>query len=92
MRAEISCTKGSIYIQPRWHETDGFEVVVDGDSRSVHLPTLGKGYTHEIREVHDCLRAGLAESRRWSLADSLALHGLLDAIRKRCGIRFPSEA
>ena len=91
MRAEISCTKGNIYIRPRWHETDGFEVVVEGEGRSVDMPTLGKGYTQEIVEVHECLRQGRPESGLWTLGDSLALHGLLDAIRERCGIRFPSE-
>ena len=91
MRVELSCTRGNIYIQPRWHETDGFEVSVGGESHTVTLPTLGKGYTHEIAEVQRCIRAGKLESSDWSHADSLALHSLLDAIRERCGIRFPSE-
>lgn len=91
MRAELSCTGGNIYLLPRWHETDGFEIDVEGSGRRVELPTLGKGYTHEIREVHDCLSKGRTESADWTLADSLALHRLLDAIRERCSIRFPSE-
>lgn len=91
MRVELSCTNGNIYIQPRWHETDGFEISVGDESRNVTLPTVGKGYTHEIDEVHRCIRAGKLESSDWSHADSLALHRLLDDIRARCGIRFPSE-
>ncbi|HSR59208.1 MAG TPA: Gfo/Idh/MocA family oxidoreductase [Robiginitalea sp.] len=91
MRAELSCTAGNISIWPRWHETDGFDIEVEDGGRRVELPTLGKGYTHEILEVHQCLQQGRTESEDWSLGDSLALHTLLDAIRERCGIRFPSE-
>ena len=91
MRAEISCEKASLYIEPRWHETDGFEIDREGEISGVELPTKGKGYTHEIEEVHSCLLAGELESSRWSLENSLELHGLLDRIRKECGIRFPGE-
>lgn len=91
MRVELSCTKGNIYIHPRWHESDGFELSIGDEIQKVLLPTQGKGYTHEIEEVHGCMRTGKVESSDWSHADSLALHHLLDAIRERCGIRFPSE-
>ncbi len=92
MRAEISCEKGNIYILPRWHEADGYEWDVEGEGRRVELPTLGKGYTHEIEEVHQCLRDGLVESPRWSWQNSRELHGLLQQIRKQCGIQFPGES
>ncbi|MBC2840696.1 Gfo/Idh/MocA family protein [Robiginitalea sp. SC105] len=91
MRAEISCEKGTVYIHPRWHETNGFDIDMEGELTTVEKPTLGKGYTHEIEEVHRCLLAGEKESSRWSLQNSLELHGLLDAIREECGIRFPGE-
>ncbi|MFM1877488.1 MAG: hypothetical protein RLZZ241_354 [Bacteroidota bacterium] len=91
MRVELSCTRGNLYILPRWHETDGFEIAVDGAIQTVMKPTLGKGYTHEVLEVHNCLQLGKLESEQWGHADSMALHSLLDAIRERCGIRFPSE-
>ena len=91
MRVELSCSKGNIYIQPRWHESDGFELSIGDEIQTVLLPTQGKGYTHEIEEVHGCMRRGKLESSDWSHADSLALHRLLDAIRERCGICFPSE-
>ena len=34
------------------------------------LPKWGNGYTHEIEEVHKCLKAGKLESELWSLNDS----------------------
>lgn len=92
MRAEISCTKGNIYILPRWHETDGYFLDLEGEGRQIELPTKGKGYTHEIEEVHRCLQQGAVQSELWSLEDSRNLHGLLQEIRERCGIRFPTES
>ncbi len=91
MRAEISCEKGTICIQPRWHETDGFDIEVGGEWTTVEMPTLGKGYTHEIEAVHQCLDDGEKQCREWSWQHSLELHGLLDEIRAACGIRFPGE-
>lgn len=91
MRVELSCTGGNIYIQPRWHETDAYELDIEGEGKAVENPTLGKGYSHEIQEVQTCLRAGKLQSDLWSLEDSLALHRLLDRIRKACDIRFPGE-
>lgn len=88
MKVEISCESGNLYIHPRWHETDGFEVDREGEGEVVEIPTIGKGYTYEIKEVHRCLKAGLRQSPDWSWSDSRALHNLLEAIRERCGIRF----
>lgn len=90
MRAEISCTRGTLTIDPRWHETEGYTVIGEHPDHRV-FPKRGKGYTHEVEEVHRCLREGLRESPHWSHQDSLALHGLLQDIRKKAGIRFPSE-
>ena len=92
MRAEISCTKGNIYILPRWHETDGYILDREGEGRQVEIPTNGKGYTHEIEEVHRCLQEGQVQSDLWSWEDSRNLHRLLQEIRERCGIQFPSES
>ena len=91
MKAEISCEKGNIYLMPRWHEADSYEWDVEGEGRMVDLPTKGKGYTHEIEEVHRCLREGFLESPHWSWEDSKALHRLLQQVRAQCGIRFPGE-
>lgn len=91
MRAEISCEKGNIYIRPRWHEADSYEWDVEGEGRLVELPTRGKGYTHEVEEVHACLHNGRLQSKKWSWDDSRALHGILDTIRAKCGIQFPGD-
>ena len=55
------------------------------------MPKKGKGYVHEIEEVHHCLYNHMNESENWSLQDSLNLIELMDEIRKQLGIVFPQE-
>ncbi len=90
MKAEISGERGSVFIQPRWHETQGYTIEKDGELHHFELPTVGKGYTYEIEEVHSCLEKGLTESTLWSHQNSLDLIGLLDEIRQQTGVEFPS--
>jgi hypothetical protein len=92
MSAEISGTKASITLKPRFHETQGYHIKTSEQNESVELPTVGKGYTHEILEVNSCLRENKLESSLWSHQNSLELIGLLDAIREKSGVRFPFEA
>ena len=91
MRAEIGGSKGSIFIDPRWHETQGFTLDRNGETEAFHIPKIGKGYAHEIEEVHECLRKGKKQSDLWSHQNSLDLIGLLDEVRTRTGIVFPFE-
>jgi predicted dehydrogenase len=91
MRVEIGGTKGSIFIDPRWHETQGFTLDRNGETESFHIPKIGKGYAHEIAEVHDCLRKGKKQSDLWTHQNSRDLVGLMDRVRAQTGIVFPSE-
>lgn len=91
MSAEISGTKGSITLKPRFHETQGYSIKTSEQNKSIELPTIGKGYTYEILEVNSCLRENKLESSLWSHQNSLELISLLDAIRKKSGVRFPFE-
>ena len=91
MEAEISGTRGEILVRPRWHEANGFALVRDGEVEEFDLPATGRGYYHEIMEVHRCLRKGLIESPLWSHRNSMELVELLDRVRKKCGISFPFE-
>ncbi|THD66465.1 Gfo/Idh/MocA family oxidoreductase [Robertkochia marina] len=89
MEARISGEKGEIYIHPRWHEASGFTIVKEEEEEKTDLPVTGKGYYHEIEEVHQGIRRGVLESELWSQQDSLQLIRLLDKIREHCGITFP---
>ncbi|HMB62732.1 MAG TPA: Gfo/Idh/MocA family oxidoreductase [Eudoraea sp.] len=91
MKAEISGSHGSIYLHPRWHETQGYSIEKEGNIQQVDVPKTGKGYAHEIDEVHACLRAGNIESELWSLNNSMDLIRIMDAIRRQTGIVFPGE-
>ncbi len=91
MRAEISGSKGSAFLHDRWHETQGYSLEIDGNMEDFDLPTKGKGYSHEIEEVHDCLRKGKQQSEKWTLQNSLDLVNLLDEVRSITGTTFPFE-
>lgn len=91
MKAEIAGSKGSIFIHPRWHEAQGYSIQKADTLDNFNLPTKGKGYTHEIEEVHSCLNSGRLESELWSYQNSLDLIGLLDQVRQLTGIVFPFE-
>ncbi len=92
MKAEIQGSKGAIFIDPRWHETQGFSLVIDEKEEKHDLPTTGKGYSHEIEEVHSCLRKGKLQSDLWSHDNSIDLISLMDQIRRQTGIVFPFES
>ena len=91
MEAEISGTKGQLYLNPRWHEADGYTMVKEGETTEVSLPLNGIGYYYEIKEVHKCLKANKIESDLWSHQNSMDLSELLDKVREKCGVRFPFE-
>lgn len=91
MEASISGTDGTIVIHSRWHESQGLSVIKNNKTERIHLPTVGKGYTYEIEEVHRCLVNKQLESHLWSHRNSLELIGLLDKIRAKAGITFPFE-
>ena len=91
MQAEISGSKGEILIDPRWHNAQGFLSTIGGHEEHYDMPTLGKGYTHEIDEVHKCLREGKLQSALWSHQNSVDLITILDEVRRQGGIEFPFE-
>ena len=91
MSAEIAGESGNFYIDPRWHEADGYNSEIDGKKEKFNMPKVGNGYAHEIEEVHKCLLAGKKESELWSLTDSKNLIQLLDEIRSITENRFPFE-
>ncbi len=91
MKAEIQGSTGAIHIDPRWHETQGFVIVKEEQEQRMDLPTTGKGYAHEIEEVHDCLKNNKLQSELWSHQNSIDLIILLDEVRRQSGVVFPFE-
>ncbi|MEP2238183.1 MAG: Gfo/Idh/MocA family oxidoreductase [Maribacter sp.] len=90
-KSEIAGSLGTIFIHPRWHESTGYTLEKDGETNSKEVGKRGKGYVHEIEEVHDYLNSGQKESDLWSHQNSLDLIGIMDSVRKKTGIVFPFE-
>lgn len=94
MTAKIAGTKGSILIDPVWHETEGFrffQADKKEDIQHFEYPKIGKGYTYEIQECQDCLAKGALESAYWSHQNSLDIIGIMDNIREQIGLKYPFE-
>lgn len=92
MMAEISGTKGNLYLLPRWHEASGYVLEKDGERTTVELPLKGNGMVYEIEEVQQCIQSQALQSKLWSHSNSLDLIALLDSIRFKAGIQFPFES
>lgn len=91
MKAKICGEEGEIFIHPTWHETQGFSLVKKGSKKDHFLPTLGKGFAHEICEVNRCIANRQLESKLWSHQNSLDLIAIIDEVRQKTKIKFPFE-
>ncbi|UCD62058.1 MAG: Gfo/Idh/MocA family oxidoreductase [Flavobacteriaceae bacterium] len=91
MKAQISGSEGTVYLAPRWHETQEFSIEKKDELEKFQLPKKGKGYEYEIEEVHRCLKNGALESDLWSLNHTFDLIRIMDDIREQTGVVFPFE-
>ena len=92
MKAKICGEHGELYLHPIWHETQGFTLKKGEWKKEYFLPTIGKGFTHEILEVHHCILNGKIESKLWSHSNSLDLVSIVDKVREKAEISYPFEA
>ena len=92
MEAEISGSKGAIFVQPRWHEANGLRVKVNEEIKDFDLTKEGNGFVYEIQEVHKCLKNNQMQSLLWSHQDSLNIAKLLFEVRTQIGAKFPFES
>lgn len=76
---------------PLYHP--GELVVRSGRSapRTERFRAVGHGFAHELREVTRCVQAGLTESPRMPLADTVLVLDLLDEARRQMGLHYPSD-
>ncbi len=82
---------GDIYINNQWHVPASYTLVKSHKKETFELPTLGIGFTHEIIECHNCIRANKIESENWSHQNSLDLITILDRVRAQVGLKYPQE-
>ena len=91
-RLIVSGSKGRIELHAPFFMSQALTIVSnEGETRTVNLPFLGNGYTHEAIEVGRCLRSDATESPLMTLDESLDLMGWLDHIRAQCGVRYPYD-
>ena len=84
--------RGLITLPARFWEATAAVLQVDGEPElRVDRPFAINGFEGEILEAVSCIRAGLHESPRMPLADTLAVTGWSDAIRRHVGLRYPFE-
>lgn len=85
-------TEGWIRIHPQIAHPDTLtRRSIGGTEKTVRLPLLGNGYTHEAIEVMECLRTGKLESDIMPLDESLSIMRTLDAIREQWGLHYPAD-
>jgi predicted dehydrogenase len=90
--AAVFGTKGCMLLPDFWmaqeftlYDTDGHE------TEKISQPFAVNGYEYEIAAVSDCLIKGERECSDHTIADTLQVIELLDAIRNRWNMKYPFE-
>jgi hypothetical protein len=85
-------TAGWIDVLPRFHHPQTIVLHRAGaDPEEITLPQLGGGYSHELIEVSECVRAGRSESAVMPLADTLAVQSVLEEAAGQLGVTFAED-
>ena len=90
--ARIFGTHGWIEVPPRFHHPKSIVLHRhDREAETFSRPTIGAGYSHELIEVGDCLRAGRTESTVMSLDDTVAVQRILDDAAEQLGVHHHED-
>jgi predicted dehydrogenase len=91
-QARVFGTAGWIDVLPRFHHPQTIVLHrVGADPEEITLPQLRDGYSHELIEVTECVRAGRSESAVMPLADTLAVQGVLEQAAGQLGVTFAED-
>lgn len=89
--ARIQGTNGWIDVPPRFHHPQRIVLHRRGrEPEAISRAQLGAGYSHELIEVTECVRAGRTESVIMPLRDTLAVQRILNEACEKLGV-FHSE-
>ncbi|MBB3676716.1 Gfo/Idh/MocA family protein [Modestobacter versicolor] len=92
-QARVFGTAGWIDVLPRFHHPQTIVLHRAGaEPEEITLPQLGGGYSHELIEVTECVRAGRGESAVMPLADTLAVQDVLEQASGQLGVTFAEDA
>lgn len=87
-RMSIYGTKGWIEVEPRFHHPTSLSVHRAGVlPRIIEAKMTGRGYSHEINEVSERVRAGDTESTIMPLDDTLEVMRVMEESLAQMGIR-----
>lgn len=91
VRATILGTRGSIELGPHFHHPTRLVVRRQGDAaEEIDAPALGRGYSHQIEHVAQCLADGLTESPLVPLEDTLGVQWVMQEVLEQLGVT-PAE-
>jgi predicted dehydrogenase len=91
--ARVFGTRGWIDVLPRFHHPQTLVLHREGaEPETITRQQVGGGYSHELVEVTECLRAGRTESAVMPLADTLAVQGVLQAAADQLGVPHAEAA
>lgn len=84
--------KGYILLHaPFWRGSAATLHLPGKEPQQVNIPLCGNGYNYEAEAVMECMRMGKKECNLMPLDDSIAIMGILDAVRAQWGLRYPME-
>ena len=90
--ARIFGSSGWIDVLPRFHHPSTIVLHRPGwDPMEQTLPPIGAGYSHELVEVTEGIRAGRTESAVMPLRDTVAVQGVLEEALDQLGVRFAED-
>jgi predicted dehydrogenase len=91
--ARIQGTKGWIDVPPRFHHPQRIVLHRRGhDAEAISRLPLGAGYSHELIEVTECVRAGRTESVIMPLSDTLAVQRILNEASEKLGVHHTEDS
>jgi predicted dehydrogenase len=92
-QARVFGTTGWIDVLPRFHHPQTIVLHRAGaEPETITRPQLGGGYSHELIEVTQCLRAGRTDSEVMPLADTLAVQRVLQQAADQLGVPHAEAA
>jgi len=85
--ARIHGTRGWIDVPPRFHHPHRIVLQRKGqEPETINRRPLGTGYSHELIEVTECVRAGRTESMIMPLTDTLGVQRILNQACEKLGV------
>jgi predicted dehydrogenase len=86
-QARVFGTAGWIDVLPRFHHPATLVLHRAGhEPETVTLPHTGGGYTHELREVTECVAAGRPQSAVMPLADTVTVQDVMGQVADQLGM------